>query len=68
MLQYLAKKHEIQPTSPKEAYECAWYFETEHEWKNKDGWGTGVIKDAATQEEIFKTITLQGNFMEALDK
>ena len=48
MLQYLAKKHEIQPTSPKEAYECAWYFETEHEWKNKDGWGAGVIKDAAT--------------------
>ena len=68
ILNFLAAKHNILPADANEVYESTWFFETEHDWRSKAGWGAGIMKNEPTQEEIERTIELQGGFMEALDK
>ena len=67
ILEYLAVKHNVMPASAKEAYERTWYFETEHDFKSKKGWGTAMMQDEVEVTEMFGTINLRKEFMMKLE-
>ena len=67
ILEYLATLHNVVPSNAKESFEKAWYFETEHDFKSKKGWGTAMMQDEVTVVEMYGTIDLKKAFMDALD-
>ena len=67
ILEYLAVLHGVVPANAKENFEKTWYWETEHDWKSKKGWGTAMMQDECTVEEMMTTIDIKKGFMDALD-